>query len=84
MDGPWRSGPQKWPPRSPDLSPLDFHVWSYIKNMVYELKVYIRNEPIRWIFYVARRVNDAAVTVSLHFPQFKESGSVLAAISNIY
>jgi hypothetical protein len=34
-----RGGTQKWPPRSPDLSPLDFHVWSYKKNMVHERKL---------------------------------------------
>ena len=23
-----RYGPVRWPPRSPDLTPLDFHVWN--------------------------------------------------------
>jgi hypothetical protein len=26
------------PPPSPDLSPLDYHVWGYIKNTDYESK----------------------------------------------
>jgi hypothetical protein len=26
----------KWPPRSPDLTPLDFAIWPYIKNLVYQ------------------------------------------------
>lgn len=25
-----------WPPRSPDLTPLDFYLWGYIKNFVYQ------------------------------------------------
>jgi len=25
-------GPRPWPPRSPDLSPVDFFLWGYIKN----------------------------------------------------
>jgi hypothetical protein len=29
-------GPTKWPPCSPDLTPLDFSIWSYIKNRVYQ------------------------------------------------
>lgn len=29
-------GPFRYPPRSPDLTPLDFFVWGYIKNKVYE------------------------------------------------
>ena len=24
-----------WPPNSPDLTPLDFWLWAYLKNMVY-------------------------------------------------
>jgi hypothetical protein len=34
-----RGGSQNWPPRSPVLSPLDFHVWGYVRNAVYEWKV---------------------------------------------
>ena len=29
-----RGGPIPWPPRSPDLSSLDFFLWGYIKNAV--------------------------------------------------
>ena len=34
-----RGGPIPWPPRSPDLSPLDFFLWGYIKNIVYAEKI---------------------------------------------
>ena len=36
--GQWigRGGPVEWPPRSPDLTPLDFFLWGYIKTLVYE------------------------------------------------
>lgn len=30
------NGPIKWPPRSPDLTPLDFFLWGYLKNTVYD------------------------------------------------
>jgi len=30
------NGPVKWPPRSPDLTPLDFFLWGYLKDKVYE------------------------------------------------
>eukprot|EP00731_Ephydatia_muelleri_P031429 Em0022g943a len=30
-----RVGPIPWPARSPDPSPLDFWLWSYLKNKVY-------------------------------------------------
>src|SRR6195952_4636657 len=29
-----RGGPQTWPPRSPDMNPLDFCVWGYLKSLV--------------------------------------------------
>lgn len=28
----------EWPPRSSDLSPLEFFYWGYLKNKVYETK----------------------------------------------
>jgi hypothetical protein len=34
-----RGGPIAWPPRSPDVTPLDFFMWGYVKNIVYETKV---------------------------------------------
>jgi hypothetical protein len=32
-------GAHNWPPRSPDLTPLDYHMWGYVKAMVYAFKV---------------------------------------------
>lgn len=31
-------GPVNWPARSPDLTPLDFYLWGYVKNEVYEFE----------------------------------------------
>ena len=33
-----------WPPRSPDLTPLDFCLWGLIKSEVYRKKVDTRDE----------------------------------------
>ncbi|GFX23285.1 uncharacterized protein TNCV_1558841 [Trichonephila clavipes] len=30
-----RFGPVNWPPRSCDLTPLDYFLWVYIKSLVY-------------------------------------------------
>ncbi|GFS81721.1 DUF4817 domain-containing protein [Trichonephila clavipes] len=30
-----RFGPVHWPPRSCDLTPLDYFLWSYVKSLVY-------------------------------------------------
>jgi len=53
-------GAQNWPPRSPDLNPLDYHVWGYMKTMVYAHKVNTR-ELLQRILSAARSINNAAV-----------------------
>jgi hypothetical protein len=30
-----RSGPIEWPPRSPDITPMDFFLWGVVKNFVF-------------------------------------------------
>ena len=30
-----RGGPVAWPPRSPDLTPCDYHLWSHIRHLVF-------------------------------------------------
>jgi hypothetical protein len=41
MAGRWvgRNGPIPWPLRSSDLTPLDFFLWGYVKNIVYQVKI---------------------------------------------
>lgn len=34
-----RSGPVVWPARSPDLNPLDYFLWGYLKSLIYETPV---------------------------------------------
>ncbi|CAH1105271.1 unnamed protein product [Psylliodes chrysocephalus] len=44
---PWigRNSPfEHWPPRSPDITPLDFYFWGLIKNKVYKTRPRNRNE----------------------------------------
>ena len=55
MDWSWRY--TNWPPRSPDLNPLDYHVWGYMKAMVYEHKVNTREELLQRILSAARSIN---------------------------
>ena len=39
-----RNGPMNWPARSPDLNPLDFFLWGYVKSLVYETPVHNEEE----------------------------------------
>jgi hypothetical protein len=34
-----RGGPIQWPPRSPDIFPLDCSLWGYVKGIVYTTSV---------------------------------------------
>lgn len=53
-----RGGPQTWPPRSPDLTPLDFCVWGWMKSIVYEKKVNTREELLDRIADAATRIKN--------------------------
>ncbi|GFX65307.1 hypothetical protein TNCV_3168541 [Trichonephila clavipes] len=37
-----RFGPVNWPPRSCDLTPLDYFLWGYVKSLVYADKTQTR------------------------------------------
>ena len=56
-----RGGAQNWPSRSPDLNPLDYHVWGYMKAMVCAHKVNTREELLQRILSAAGSINNAAV-----------------------
>jgi len=56
-----RGGVQNWPPWSPDLNPLDYHVWGYMKAIVYAHKLNTREELLQGILTSARSINNAAV-----------------------
>ena len=34
-----RGGPILWPPRSPDLNPLDYYLWGHLKALVYRTPI---------------------------------------------
>uniref|UniRef100_A0A914ZC01 Transposase n=1 Tax=Panagrolaimus superbus TaxID=310955 RepID=A0A914ZC01_9BILA len=46
-----------WPPRSPDLTPLDFFCWGYIKSKVYAV-------PIRDVEHLKERIVDAFIDLT--------------------
>ncbi len=57
------------PPRNPNLSPLDFFLWSYLKNIVY-------NDASRSTTEFKKKIEDAIkkidTTVSDGIPKFAE------------
>lgn len=53
-----RLGPILWPPRSPDLNPLDFFYWGCIKEKVYA-------KPINNVNQLRHRINEAAQQINV-------------------
>lgn len=51
-----RGGYISWPPRSPDLTPMDFCVWGYMKTLVYA-------EPIDTEAELVRAIDNAAAVI---------------------
>jgi hypothetical protein len=51
-----RGGPIAWPPRSPDLTPMDFSLWGQLEEQVYAV-------PPRTIEDLVARLQAAVTTV---------------------
>lgn len=56
-----RSGPIPWPARSPDLNPLDFCVWGYLKTIVYNETINDRDQLWERILNAADQVRNEEI-----------------------
>jgi len=52
-----RDFPTPWPPRSPDITPLNFFLWRYVKDKVF-------STPVLDITNLKERITDAFATVT--------------------
>jgi len=52
-----RAGPTPWPPRSPDITHLDFFLWGYVKDKLF-------STPVTDITNLKARITDAFVTIT--------------------
>lgn len=52
-----RAGPVSWPPRSPDLTPLDFFLWGHLKQTIYRT-------PVRNVDSLRQRITEACSRIS--------------------
>ena len=58
-----RGGPIPWPARSPDLTPLDFYLWGFMKSYVYQVDIRTREQLIE-------RIMEAGDVVRQNLQQF--------------
>ena len=52
-----RDGPTPWPPRSPDITRLDFFLWGYVKDKVF-------STPVPDITNLKARITNVFVTIT--------------------
>jgi len=52
-----RDGPTPWPSRSPDITPLDFFLWGYVKETVF-------STTVPDITNLKARITDAFATIT--------------------
>ena len=57
-----RDGPTLWPPRSPDINPLDFFLWGYVKGKVF-------STPVPDITNLKAKITDAFATITEYMLQ---------------
>lgn len=58
-----RGGPQAWPPRSPDLTPLDYYLWGDMKRMVYATEVDTREQLRNRIIAASELIKNSPRTI---------------------
>lgn len=51
-------GPIRWPPRSPDLNPLDFYFWGHMKEIVYSVEIHSQDQLLQRIFEAAEVIQN--------------------------
>jgi len=79
-----RGGPQNWPARSPDLSPLDYCVWGWMKELVYSVKVVTRNALLGRILDAADRIIKSAEAATSNSRGSQPSGSLCCGRRGVF
>ena len=64
-----RNGPIAWPPRSPDLTPLDFYLWGHLKDLVYSAEIQTREQLVQ-------RIEDAAIVIRQQLQEINMAAEV--------
>ena len=56
-----RGGLIPWPPRSPDLTKIDFFLWSYVKDQVYKVSPTTKEDMKQRIREAFRSISDSTL-----------------------
>lgn len=72
-----RFGPHKWPPRSPDLTPLDFYAWGHLKDLVYAADIPTKEILIERIINCSQVVRQKLEEISIEEEVLKRINSCI-------
>lgn len=73
------NGPVRWPARSPDLTPMDFFVWGYLKDIVYQRPCNNLEELKERIREACRTITPHMITAACNREIFRRCGACLEA-----
>jgi len=65
------NGPIAWPPRSPDLTPLDFFLWGHVKELVYATPILDEFELQRRVTAVLGNLNPDHLQAAVHSIEYR-------------
>lgn len=60
------NGPHLWPPRSPDLTVLDFFIWGAIKNKVYNTALTTMEDCMQRVRIAFEELNPQSIRGATH------------------
>lgn len=60
------NGPHRWPPRSPDLTPLDFYFWGRIKDLVHSTPITTKEDCIQRVLNAINSLDRSEIRKSTH------------------
>lgn len=66
-------GPVAWPARSPDLNPLDYYLWGYLKNKVYDRSCKTIEELQEKIMEAFETIEPEVIQAAIHQMDFRTS-----------
>lgn len=60
------NGAHRWPPRSPDLTPLDFYFWGRVKDLAYSTPLTTKQEGIERVLNAINSLSNAEIHKATH------------------
>jgi len=73
-----RGGPIAWPPRPPDLTPMDY-LWGHMKTLVYKPKVNSRAVQRHRVFSAAQHINHPHISYATESVLIRAENSIATA-----